>query len=91
MTWEEAIKYCEEHECEECPAFIEDRRTDYRKKALHYPCCWNLVDDEDEENKIPIGLWYKDTDKRKLNEEMIYRKPNGEEYMWKDDIWKRIK
>lgn len=44
-----------------------------------------------EENKIPIGLWYEDTDKRKPSEEMIYRKPSGEEYMWKDDIWVRIK
>ena len=46
MTWEEAIKFCEEHECEECPAFIEDKRTDYQKKVLHYHCCWNLVDEE---------------------------------------------
>lgn len=46
MTWKEAIKYCEEHECEECPAFTEDKRTDYQKKVLHYHCCWNLVDEE---------------------------------------------
>lgn len=46
MTWEEAIKFCEEHECEECPAFVDNKRTDYQKKFLHYPCCWNLVDKE---------------------------------------------
>lgn len=45
MTWEEAIKYCEEHECEECIAFnTDDCRTQHEKQNLHIPCCINLVD-----------------------------------------------
>ena len=47
MTWEDAIKYCEEHECEEC--YVKDKRTEYQKKVLHYPCCWNLVDEKEEQ------------------------------------------
>ena len=44
MTWEEAIKYCEEaSDCESCPP---DPRTDYEKQALYYPCCIRLVDKE---------------------------------------------
>jgi len=50
MTWEEAIKFCEEHECEEC--FVEDKRTEYQKKVLQYPCCWNLVDKEKQNERI---------------------------------------
>lgn len=47
MTWEEAIKYCEEHECEDCIAHkTQDCRTVYEKTSLHYPCCINLVDEE---------------------------------------------
>ena len=49
MTWAEAIKYCEEHECEECS--VKDKRTEYQKKVLHYPCCWNLVDEEKQNDK----------------------------------------
>ena len=49
MTWAEAIKYCEEHECEECS--VEDKRTEFQKKVLHYPCCWNLVDEEKQDDK----------------------------------------
>ena len=48
MNWEEAINFCETHECEDCPAV--EKRTEFQKKVLHYPCCWNLV--EDEEQKI---------------------------------------
>ena len=47
MTWEEAIKYCETHECEDCITYktLElDCRTDYEKTMLHIPCCINLVD-----------------------------------------------
>lgn len=45
MTLEEAIKYCGNHECEACPAYIKsDCRTEYEKKVLHIPCCINLVD-----------------------------------------------
>lgn len=48
MTWKEAIKFCEEHDCGEC--FVkEDKRTEYEKKILQYPCCWNLVDKEEEQ------------------------------------------
>ena len=58
MTWEEAIKFCEEHECEECPAYIEDKRTNYQTKVLHYHCCWNLVDEE-KKNESNISIRYK--------------------------------
>jgi hypothetical protein len=44
MTWKEAIKYCEEHHCEDCVAYYKtDCRTDYDKQNLHVPCCVNLV------------------------------------------------
>jgi len=46
MTWEEAIKYCEEHKCKDCPAFHNDCRTTYEKEYLYYPCLINLVDKE---------------------------------------------
>lgn len=42
MTVEEAIKYCEEHECTECEA-KEDKRT--KQEWLGgTPCFMNLVD-----------------------------------------------
>ena len=50
MTFEEAIKYCEEHKCEECS--VEDKRTEYQKKILQYPCCWNLVDKEKQNDRL---------------------------------------
>lgn len=50
MTWEEAIKFCEEHDCDECP--VVEKRTDYQKKVLQYPCCWNLVDKEKQNEKL---------------------------------------
>ena len=31
MTWEEAIKYCEEHECEECPVYENDKRNEFER------------------------------------------------------------
>lgn len=44
MDWEEAVEYCAEHECDECPAFNSpDYRTEYEKTNLHVPCCVNLV------------------------------------------------
>ncbi len=49
MTWEEAIKYCEEHECKECIHYInnmDDCRTEYEKQNMHIPCCINLVDED---------------------------------------------
>lgn len=46
MTWEEAIKYCEKHECEDCIVYnVPDCRTEYEKKMRHFPCCINLVDE----------------------------------------------
>lgn len=42
MELEEAIKFCEEHECEECP--MTEKRTEFEKKALQIPCCFNLLD-----------------------------------------------
>lgn len=54
MTWEEAIKFCEEHECEECPVVEnrQDRRTEYKKRVLQYPCCLNLVDKEKQNERL---------------------------------------
>lgn len=47
MTWNEAIKYCEEHRCEDCLAYhTPDCRTEYEKTVLHAPCCINLVDED---------------------------------------------
>ena len=49
MTWKEAIKYCEEHECKYCIHYIndiDDCRTEYEKQVLHMPCCVNLVDED---------------------------------------------
>ena len=46
MTWNEAVEYCEAHECEECIAYnMDDCRTEYEKTELHFPCCINLVDE----------------------------------------------
>lgn len=45
MTWGEAIKYCETHECQSCRAFNVECRTEYEKTVLHAPCCINLVDE----------------------------------------------
>lgn len=60
MTWEEAIKYCEAHECKDCVAYnIADCRTEYEKQVLHMPCCVNLVDEE-------LIEWVKD--QQKINE-----------------------
>lgn len=43
MTVEEAIKYCEEHECTECEAKEKDKRT--KQEWLGgTPCFMNLVD-----------------------------------------------
>ncbi len=47
MTWKEAIKYCEEHECKDCMSYeTPDCRTEYEKTVLHAPCCINLVDND---------------------------------------------
>ena len=48
MTYDDAVKYCEEHECEECEVYLKDldKRSKHEKENLHYPCCVNLVDDD---------------------------------------------
>ena len=44
LTLGEAILFCEEHECEECPANnLPDCRNDLEKQHFHFPCCINLV------------------------------------------------
>lgn len=46
MTYGEAIHFCEENECEDCPAnYLPDCRTDLERQHFHYPCCINLVDE----------------------------------------------
>lgn len=49
-TLEEAIEYCESHECEECILFnghhYDDCRTKYEKIVLHIPCFINLLDED---------------------------------------------
>jgi len=40
MNWEEAIKYCEEHECEECIA--KEKATNFERND-DIPCCMVLV------------------------------------------------
>ncbi len=42
MGLEEAVKFCEEHECEECPVI--EYRSKYEKEVLQFPCCFNLID-----------------------------------------------
>lgn len=46
MNWEEAVRFCEEHECYECEVYTKrlDVRTKHEKCKLHVPCCANLVD-----------------------------------------------
>lgn len=48
MTWEDAVRYCEDHECTECEVYMEDKeiRTQEEKCNKHIPCCINLVSDE---------------------------------------------
>jgi hypothetical protein len=47
VTWEEAIEYCEAHECKDCDAYaMLDCRTECEKTILNIPCCINLVDDK---------------------------------------------
>lgn len=43
MTEDEAVKFCEETECEDCPVYQND--LDKRTEAEWYevPCCMNLV------------------------------------------------
>ena len=44
-NYDEAVFYCEDHECDECSVYLEDldKRTRYEKESLHIPCCRNLV------------------------------------------------
>lgn len=53
MTYGEAIHFCEENECSECPAnTLPDCRTDLERQHFHYPCCINLVDEQERNNLI---------------------------------------
>lgn len=47
MTLEQAVKFCEETECEDCPVFINDieKRHDFGSQL----CCENLVDEGKDE------------------------------------------
>lgn len=40
-----AIKFCESHECMDCPVYINDikHRTDHDKCCEHVPCVDNLI------------------------------------------------
>lgn len=43
MSLANAVRFCEDHECYECPVSVEgDRRTDIEKWD-HTPCCVNLT------------------------------------------------
>lgn len=63
MTQKDAVKFCENTECENCYIEINniEYRTKYEKEMLHYPCCMNLVDKKyryemlDKENKYNKG------------------------------------
>lgn len=50
MNYNEAVSYCEEHECEECEIYLKnmDKRTKKEKEIFHIPCCINLVTKKDE-------------------------------------------
>lgn len=52
MNYDEAVKFCEDHVCTECPVYILDieKRTLEEKQNLHVSCCRNLVCDEDVDN-----------------------------------------
>lgn len=45
MDWKNSVKYCEDHECIECPIYILnlDKRSRQEKQNQHVPCCENLV------------------------------------------------
>lgn len=47
MTLEQAVRFCEETECEDCPVFINDieKRLDFGSQL----CCENLVDEGKDE------------------------------------------
>ena len=49
MTYDEAVKFCEEHDCEECPVHLNglDKRTEFDKVVGAVACCENLVESEE--------------------------------------------
>ena len=57
MTWEKAVKWCEEHECTECDIYLKglDKRTK-EERYLHVPCYKNLVTEDT--NKFKKGIKY---------------------------------
>ena len=56
MFYIEAVEYCEEHECSECPVHILDLdvRTENEKCCGMIPCCMNLI-----YNKEKVEKWMK--------------------------------
>ncbi len=52
MTFNEAIKYCEQTKCEDCEFVLSKRadcRSTYEKEVLHIPCLINLVSPEEKD------------------------------------------
>lgn len=55
MSLENAVRFCEDHECYECPVSVEgDKRSDIEKWD-HTPCCINLTR-KYKEVHVPYGL-----------------------------------
>ena len=54
MFYVEAVEYCEEHECKECPVHVLnlDTRTEKEKRGGMTPCCMNLI-----YNKEKVKKW----------------------------------
>lgn len=47
MKLDKAVKFCEEHECKECPVYINDIELRAGIEQHDMPCCINLVRMED--------------------------------------------
>ena len=91
--------------CKECKFFMntfvkeELDATDYEDVVCTYHMadgftsndyCSMFENKNDNDAKIIYARFYEDTDKIKPNEKYIYYKPDGTEYIWKDDMWVRI-
>ena len=48
MDYDEAVKFCDEHECNECRVYNEEIevRTAHEKHVQHVPCCINLMSEK---------------------------------------------
>ena len=43
----EAVRFCEEHQCENCPVnYRDDIRMEEEKNLYHVPCCVNLTKED---------------------------------------------